>query len=309
MKALLFPGQGSQFVGMGRELFKNYNLVKKIFKEVDEKLNFKLSKIILEGPENELKLTQNTQPAILTISYSIFKLIKEEFNIDINKNTKFFAGHSLGEYSALVCSNSLNFLDALYLLNERGKSMQEAVPEGTGSMLAVMGFKSNELEKLVQKLSIDFGVCEIANDNSESQIILSGHVKAINEINKILKDMKKRSIILPVSAPFHCSLMKSAAEKMESKIKNTPFKKPEINLVTNVTAKETNDSEEIKNLLVKQIVSRVRWRESVLYMIQNEVNEFIEIGPGKVLSGLIKRINDKVSSKSINTIEEIKNLK
>ena len=287
MKALLFPGQGSQFVGMGRDLFKNYNLVKKIFKQADEKLNFKLSQIILEGPENELKLTQNTQPAILTISYSIFKLIKEEFNIDANKDVKFFAGHSLGEYSALVCSNSLNFLDALYLLHERGKSMQEAVPEGTGSMLAAMGIKLDELEKLVQKLTNDFGVCEVANDNSEGQIILSGHVKAINEMNKILKNMKKRSIFLPVSAPFHCSLMKPAAEKMESKLKHTSVKKPEISLVTNVTAKETVNSDEIKNLLVKQIVSRVRWRESVLYMIQNGVNEFIEIGPGKVLSGLV----------------------
>ena len=187
--------------------------------------------------------------------------------------------------------------------------MQEAVPEGTGSMLAAMGIKLDELEKLVQKLTNDFGVCEVANDNSEGQIILSGHVKAINEMNKILKNMKKRSIFLPVSAPFHCSLMKPAAEKMESKIKNTSFKKPEISLVTNVTAKETVNSDEIKNLLVKQIVSRVRWRESVLYMIQNGVNEFIEIGPGKVLSGLIKRINDKVLSKSINTIEEIKNFK
>ncbi len=308
MKALLFPGQGSQFVGMGKDFFNSFDLVKKIFNEADQKLNYKLSKIILEGPENELKLTKNTQPAILTISYSIFKLIKEEFGIEV-KDVKYFAGHSLGEYSALVSSGSLNFLDAIYLLHERGKSMQEAVPEGTGSMLAVMGIKLDELEKLVKQLGSDLGVCEIANDNSEGQIILSGHVKAINEMNKNLKDMKKRSIFLPVSAPFHCSLMKAAADKMDKKIKNTTFKNPQTTLVANVTAKEVNDSKEIKNLLVKQIVSRVRWRETVLYMIQNGVNEFIEIGPGKVLSGLVKRISDKVSSKSINTIEEIKNLK
>ena len=308
MKALLFPGQGSQFVGMGKDFFNSFDLVKKIFNEADQKLNYKLSKIILEGPENELKLTKNTQPAILTISYSIFKLIKEEFGIEV-KDVKYFAGHSLGEYSALVSSGSLNFLDAIYLLHERGKSMQEAVPEGTGSMLAVMGIKLDELEKLVKQLGSDLGVCEIANDNSEGQIILSGHVKAINEMNKNLKDMKKRSIFLPVSAPFHCSLMKAAADKMDKKIKNTTFKNPQTTLVANVTAKEVNDSKEIKNLLVKQIVSRVRWRETVLYMIQNGVNEFIEIGPGKVLSGLVKRISDKVSSKSINTIEEIKSLK
>ena len=308
MKALLFPGQGSKFVGMGKDLFNGFDLVKKIFNEADQKLNYSLSKIILEGPESELKLTKNTQPAILTISYSIFKLIKEEFNIEV-KDVKYFAGHSLGEYSALVSSGSLNFLDALYLLHERGKSMQEAVPEGTGSMLSVMGMKLDELEKLLQQISGDLGVCEIANDNSEGQIILSGHIKAINEINKTLKTIKKRSIFLPVSAPFHCSLMKAAADKMDEKIKNTPFKNTQISLIANVTAKEVKDSEEIKNLLVKQIVSRVRWRESMLYMIQNGVTEFIEIGPGKVLSGLVKRISDKVSSKSINTIEEIKNLK
>jgi len=223
MKALLFPGQGSQFIGMGKDFFNGFDLVKKIFNESDEKLNYKLSKIILEGPESELKLTKNTQPAILTISYSIFKLIKEEFGIEV-KDVKYFAGHSLGEYSALVSSGSLNFLDALYLLHERGKSMQEAVPEGTGSMLAVMGIKLEELENIVKQLDSGLGVCEIANDNSESQIILSGHVKAINEMNKTLKTMKKRSVFLPVSAPFHCSLMKAAADKMDEKIKNTTLK-------------------------------------------------------------------------------------
>ena len=308
MKALLFPGQGSQFVGMGKDFFDRFDIVKKIFKDADQKLNYNLSKIILEGPENDLRLTKNTQPAILTISYSIFQLIKEEFNIEL-KNFKYFAGHSLGEYSALVSSGSLDFLDALYLLHERGKFMQEAVPSGTGAMLAVMGMELEELEKLVKEQNNDLGICEIANDNSDGQIILSGHKKAIDTINTTLKKIKKRSIFLPVSAPFHCSLMKPAAEKMEEKINNTNFKNPKISLVANVTAEEVSNFEKIKNLLVKQIVSRVRWRESVLYMIEQGVNEFIEIGPGKVLSGLVKRIDDKVSSKSINTIEEIKSFK
>ncbi len=306
MKALLFPGQGSQIVGMGKELHDKFDLVKRLFDEADNKLNYKISKIILEGPENELKLTKNTQPAILIVSYSIFKIIKNELNTNLN-DVKFFAGHSLGEYSALVASDSLNFLDAIYLLHERGKSMQEAVPENTGSMLAVMGMKINELEILLSKLNSDLGICEIANDNSESQIIISGHKKAVSKIEEQLKNQKKRSIFLPVSAPFHCSLMKPAAEKMEKKINITNFNNPKIDIVSNVTAKEVKEISEIKKLLIKQIYSKVRWRESVLYMIKNGVNEFIEIGPGKVLSGLVKRINNKVLTKSINTLDEIKN--
>jgi len=309
MKALIFPGQGSQSVGMGSDLYKSFNLVKKVFKEADEKLNYPISKIILEGPESELKLTKNTQPAILTISNSIFKLITEEFNIEIKNNIKYFAGHSLGEYSALVSSGSLDFVDAVHLLHERGKAMQDAVPEGRGSMLAVMGLRLEELTKYINEIKKENGPCEIANDNSDSQIILSGDKRAIDEINKILKNNKKKSIFLPVSAPFHCSLMKPAAEKMKSKVNETNFKDSSIELVSNVTAQPITNSKEIKKLLIEQIVSKVRWRESIQFMIENGVNEFIEIGPGKVLSGLVKRISDKVSSKSINTIEDIKNLK
>ena len=309
MKALVFPGQGSQSVGMGSALYKNFDLVKKIFKEADERLNYPISKIILDGPESELKLTKNTQPAILTISYSIFKIMMEEFNIEIKKDLKYFAGHSLGEYSALVASGSLSFSDALILLHERGKSMQEAVPEGKGSMLAVMGLKLPELNKYMLEIKKEKGVCEVANDNSYSQVILSGDKDAIEEISTILKNNKKKSILLPVSAPFHCSLMRPAAVKMEKKINQTKFKDPSIELVSNVTAKPTTNSNEIKKLLIEQIFSKVRWRESIEFMINNEVKEFIEIGPGKVLSGLVKRISDKVSSKSINTIEEIKSLK
>ena len=224
MKTLMFPGQGSQSVGMGSDLYKNFALVKNIFKEADEKLNYSISKIILDGPESELKLTKNTQPAIMTVSYSIFKVITQEFNIQL-KDIKYFSGHSLGEYSALVSVGSLDFQDALYLLHERGKSMQEAVPEGKGSMLAVMGLKTEEVKKYIDQVK-GKGVCEIANDNSDSQIILSGEKIAIEEINKILKSDKKKSIFLPVSAPFHCSLMKSAAEKMRDKIFQTNFDNP-----------------------------------------------------------------------------------
>ena len=189
MNAILFPGQGSQIVGMGSEFYNNFEIVKKIFKEADDRLNYKISKIILEGPEEQLKLTQNTQPAILTVSYSIFSVLKNEFNFDF-KSTKFLAGHSLGEYSALVSSNAIKFNDAVYLLFERGKSMQEAVPAGKGSMLAVMGLKIEELKKYNDQVK-EKGICEIANDNSDSQIILSGEKIALEEIGKILKSNKK----------------------------------------------------------------------------------------------------------------------
>ena len=308
MKALLFPGQGSQSVGMGSDVFKNFDLIKKIFKDADQKLNYSISKIILEGPESELKLTENTQPAILLVSYSIFRLMKEEFNININESFKYFAGHSLGEYSALVASGSLRFEDALTLLHARGKSMQEAVPQGKGSMLAVMGVKIDELNKLIDEADRESGICEIANDNSYSQIILSGDKKAVNNVNEILKQNKKKTIFLPVSAPFHCSLMKPAADKMENKINQTEFKESKYELISNVTAKPTKDPLIIKKLLIDQISSKVRWRESIEFMIKNDVNQLIEIGPGKVLSGLVKRISDKVLTKSINTIEDIKSL-
>ena len=308
MKAILFPGQGSQIVGMGSEFYNNFDNVKDIFKEADEKLKFKISDLILKGPETSLRLTENTQPAILTVSYAIYQILIKEFNFNI-KNIKYFAGHSLGEYTALVSSESLTFSDAAYLLHERGKSMQEAVPEGKGSMLAVMGLKIEEIEKYIKDLGVQKGVCEIANDNSDNQVILSGDKSAIDEINKVLKNNKKKSIFLPVSAPFHCSLMNPAAKIMKEKINQTSFNDPLVELVSNVTAEPVREPDKIKSLLVRQIFSKVRWRESILFMINNGVNEFIEIGPGKVLSGLVKRISDKVLSKSINTIEDIKSLK
>ncbi len=306
MNAILFPGQGSQIVGMGSEFYNNFEIVKKIFQEADDKLNYKISKIILEGPEEKLKLTQITQPAILTVSYAIFSVLKKEFNFDF-KSTKYFAGHSLGEYSALVCSESLNFNDALFLLYERGKSMQEAVPVGKGSMIAVLGSKIEELNNLIKELKIK-GVCEIANDNADGQTILSGDIESINLLQTVLKENKKKFIPLNVSAPFHCSLMNPAANKMKDKIYSVDFKKPIFDVVCNVTSKPENDPENIKKLLIEQIYSTVRWRESIINMSKEKITDFIEIGPGKVLSGMVKRTVKNINCFSINSIDDMKKI-
>ena len=261
MKTLLFPGQGSQIVGMGSELFNNFNCVKNIFLEADEKLGYKISKIVLEGPSSDLRLTQNTQPAILLVSYSIYTVLTKEFGFNL-KDIKYFAGHSLGEYSALVCANSLNFNDALYLLNERGKAMQEAVPVGKGGMLAVIGITLEEIKNFIKRLKKS-GVCEIANDNAEGQTIVSGDINLIEELQNLLKQNKKKSILLPVSAPFHCSLMNSAAEKMQGKIDSIKFQKLKVDIISNVSAIPENNPDKIKKLLIEQIYSNWSWKSTL----------------------------------------------
>ena len=307
MKAIIFPGQGSQKAGMASEFQGNFKIVKDIFDRGDEALKFNLSKIILNGSDEDLKKTEITQPAILLTSFAIFTVLKKEFNFDFDK-IKYIAGHSLGEYSALVSSESLSLEDGLKLVHERGKLMQAAVPEGKGAMLAVMGLDINELNLLIKKFDNKKGICEIANDNSPGQIILSGDKQTLVAFSNELKVEKKRSIFLPVSAPFHCTLMKPAAESMKIFLEKTNFKTPNIQLISNVTALPVEKDSNIKDLLYKQIFSQVRWRESVNFMINNNINDFIEIGPGKVLSGLVKRTNDKVLTKSITKIDDIKNL-
>ena len=306
MKAILFPGQGSQIVGMGTEFFNNFSAVKKLYAEADEILKFKISKIILDGPDADLKLTQNTQPSILLVSYSIFTVLKNEFNFSLD-NIKYFAGHSLGEYSSLLCANALSFQDSLHLLYERGKSMQDAVPVGKGGMLAILGASSVDIYNYILQLKSK-GVCEIANDNADGQIIVSGNMEAIEELKNILKKDKKKCILLPVSAPFHCSLMNPAAIKMKEKIDGVNFKKPDFEIISNVTALPVTHPEDIKKFLVQQIYSKVRWRESIVFMGEKKVQNFIEIGPGKVLTGLVKRILPNSNSFSINSIDDIKNL-
>ena len=308
MSALLFPGQGSQVVGMGLEFFTKFEIVKKIFRQADEKLNYSITKLIFEGPEKELQLTKNTQPAILTVSYSIFRVLKDEFEFDFS-SFKYFAGHSLGEYSALVCSESLNFDDALYLLHERGKAMQEAVPVGQGSMIAILGTKTDYIIDLLKLQNKDQGICEVANDNADGQVIISGNKNSIESFQVILKEKKIKSIPLKVSAPFHCSLMMPAAKTMESKIYNTKFTDPIFKIINNVTACSESDANNIKKLLVKQIFSTVKWRESIIKMQETGVKNFIEIGPGKILTGMVKRTLKDVNCFSINSINDIEKLK
>ena len=305
MRAVLFPGQGSQFVGMASDFYKKYDSVKKIFKIVDNTLNFSLSKLILNGPESELKLTQNTQPAIMTVGVSIFNVLNNEYGFNL-KNSKFFAGHSLGEYTALVCAGSLTVDRAAYLLNHRGKYMQEAVPLGEGAMLAILGMTVEEVTKEINLLK-NTECCEIANDNTDGQVVVSGKKNSIQKLSDNIKAKKKKGILLPVSAPFHCSLMEKASENMKEKIQSSNFLKPTPKIISNVTAKEENEPNIIKPLLIDQITSRVRWRESVNYMIKHGVSNFLEIGPGKVLSGLVKKINKNVIISNVNTVEDIKN--
>ncbi len=307
MFSVIFPGQGSQIVGMGKEFYDKYEIVKNLFKEADEALDFNLTKLVLEGPKEDLDLTINTQPAIFLISYSIFQVIKKEFNIDLNK-AKYFAGHSLGEYSALSCAGYLDFKDTIKILKIRGNAMQTAVPKGEGGMLAVLGSTVESVDEILKENEKNFKV-EIANDNSEGQIVLSGKTNELEKIAEILKGKKIKNIKLPVSAPFHCSLMNKATEIMTKELQKVNFKISKKILISNVTAKEVASVDDIKQLLIKQIENRVRWRESVIEMINNGVNQFIEIGPGKVLSGLIKRINKDVKIDTINNQMDIESLK
>ena len=304
MFSVVFPGQGSQKIGMAKELFDKFELVKNLFKEADEILNSSISKIIFEGPENQLNLTENTQPAVFLTSYSIYKVAQKEFGLDLKK-AQFIAGHSLGEYSALCCYEALDFEETIKILKMRGKSMQEALPPNEGGMLAVLGTGIKIIEDIINNKHND---CFIANDNSPQQIVISGLKKNLDLLIDDLDKSKIKNIRLNVSAPFHCNLMNSATESMREKINNLNIKEIKIPIISNFTAKPSVSSDEIKKLLILQIEGRVRWLESVDFMINEGTKKFIEIGPGKVLSGLIKRINKNVRVISINKEIDMKEI-
>ena len=306
MFSVIFPGQGSQIVGMGKDFYQNFIEVKNYFERANELLNKNLTKIIFDDLNNELGQTENTQPAIFLVSYSIFKTIVKETEFNIN-DAKYFAGHSLGEYSALCCANSISFDQTIRLLKYRGKAMQNAVPNNEGGMVAVLGANINNIKKILEENKDKYS-CYIANDNSIGHIVVSGKIDSIDFFSQDLKKNKIKYIKLPVSAPFHCPLMKNATNEMKSLILETEFKDPTHNIISNVTAKPVSNSDEIKKLLIEQIEKPVRWRESVLNMIGSGINHFIEVGPGKVLSSLVKRIDRNINSNHINTLADFKNL-
>tara|TARA_B100000674_G_C37866444_1_gene927337 strand:- start:274 stop:1194 length:921 start_codon:yes stop_codon:yes gene_type:complete len=306
MFSVLFPGQGSQSPGMAKVFYDNFDYVKSLFKEADSHLNESLSRLILEGPKNKLDLTENTQPAIFLVSYSIFNVIKKETSFDMSA-ANYFAGHSLGEYSALACAGSLTFSQTIKLLKKRGLAMQSAVQEGQGGMLAVLGSDIEKINEILLK-NKDIFTCYVANDNSVGQIVISGNNYDLEKLSLELSNNKIKSIKLPVSAPFHCKLMNSATQIMENEISNVNFNPPTVDIISNVTSEPVNNISTIKELLISQIEKPVRWREIINYMLHKNINKFIEIGPGKVLSGLVKRINRNAELIQINNLEDLKKL-
>ena len=304
--SLIFPGQGSQFVGMGKDFYDSFNTAKDVYSELDNTLNRPLSEIIFSGSEDELRNTINSQPSIMATSIAIYNTIMKEGLIDKNL-IKCVAGHSLGEYSSLVVNESLSVEDSVKLLDIRSKAMQESMPIGTGGMVALIGKTLIEVEEILPEIQ-KIGKIFIANDNADGQVVLSGEIRVIKYICENYKKFKiKRAVQLPVSAPFHCELIQSASIKLKNEIAGQKFNNFIFPLYSNVTA-EPCDNETVKDLLVRQIINRVRWKESVENMIRDGVDYFIEIGPGNVLTNLLKRINKEVRAVSVGTVEDLKKL-
>ncbi len=299
--AFLFPGQGSQYVGMGKELYENFSLARRVFEEADDALRFSISKLCFQGPGQALKLTENTQPAILTASIAALRVLQDEKGLA----PQFTAGHSLGEYSALVASGSLAFTDAVQIVRLRGRFMQEAVPVGEGTMAAIFGMEQEEVETLCEEMAGD-EVLTPANYNSPGQIVISGHLKAVERAIEGVNQKGKRALLLPVSAPFHSPLMKGAGERLGKELEGVSIEDLKIPVITNVEAEINASKERVKPLLVTQVSSPVRWEESMKRMVRGGIERVLEIGPGKVLSGLMRRIDSKVETGNIEDIQTLK---
>ena len=304
-RAFVFPGQGSQEVGMGRELLEAFTSARLVFEEIDDALGQKLSSIIFKGPAEELILTENAQPALMAVSTAVIRVLEEQGNFRIAQKASYVAGHSLGEYSALTSVKALELADAARLLKIRGKAMQAAVPLGKGAMAAILGLGLEEVEEVVLEAS-QSEICEVANDNSDGQVVVSGNVSAVERSVEIAKKKgAKRRILLPVSAPFHCQLMQPAADVMRDALMSSRLITPELPVITNVNAQPVRDPEELRNLLIEQITKKVRWRESILSLSNLGVEHIFEVGSGKVLSGLTRRINSDLKAQSIATPAEV----
>lgn len=299
--AVVFPGQGSQYPGMGKEFYESFDIAKEVFDRAEEVLGEGFKSLCFEGPEDKLTLTYNAQPAILTHSIAVFYVVRERLNF----YPRFFAGHSLGEYSAIVASGGLRFEDALKLVRNRGIYMQSAVPPSEGAMAAIIGLEIEKIEEVIEKVKGD-DVLEIANHNSPEQVVISGRAGAVDRcVEELKKSGAKRCIKLNVSAPFHCSLMKPAAEKLHEDLKKVLFSKLTVPVVTNVGAKIIADSESFREILAEQVVKPVQWVDCVMTMVNEGVRNFIEMGPGKVLSGLIKRLDKNLRVVNIEKPEDI----
>ena len=304
-RAFIFPGQGSQQVGMGRDLAEAFPVARHLFEEVDDALGQHLGRLMFQGPDEELVLTENAQPALMAVSMAVVLVLREEGGLDLGKSCSFVAGHSLGEYSALAAAGALELADAARLLKVRGRAMQDAVPVGKGAMAALIGLNFDDVESIASDAA-DGEVCMPANDNAPGQIVISGNKAAVNRALELAAERGcRRNVVLPVSAPFHCSLMKPAAEVMETALADVPLSPPVVPLVANVTAESVNDPSLIRRLLVEQVTSMVRWRESVLYMKEQKVTELVELGAGKVLSGLARRIDRDLSARSVQSPDDI----